>query len=59
MNPLKLDQFLLSSLLDTGDKLEYQCTLMPVAHILTEKHSNYFLQLPKVVGEPSPETHAT
>jgi hypothetical protein len=59
MNPLILAQFLVSSLLHTGDKPEYQCTLMPVAHILIEKHGSYFLKLPKVVGEPSLEIHAT
>jgi len=59
MNPLIVDQFLVSSLLHTGDKPEYQCTLRPIVHILIEKNSSYFLNLPKVVGEPSLETHAT
>jgi hypothetical protein len=40
-------------------KPNYQCTLMPVAHTLIEKYSSYFLNLQKVVGEPSLKTHAT
>jgi hypothetical protein len=46
MNPLTLDQFLVSSLLHTGDKPEYQCTLMPAAHI-DRKTKQLFLKTSK------------